>query len=101
MINILGSTLPEFSSNNKETLKQCLDFIGINHYTSYYVQDCIFTECEPGMGGSKTEGFYQQGSLKNGVPIGESVRNLIFITIIVTFQLYIPVAEALSLCRPQ
>ncbi|KAJ4703172.1 Beta-glucosidase [Melia azedarach] len=72
MINILGSTLPEFSSNNKETLKQCLDFIGINHYTSYYVQDCIFTECEPGMGGSKTEGFYQQGSLKNGVPIGES-----------------------------
>ena len=50
-----------------------LDFIGINHYTSYYVQDCIYSPCEPGITGvTRTEGLYQQSSERNGVRIGES-----------------------------
>ncbi|XP_050208680.1 beta-glucosidase 46-like isoform X2 [Mercurialis annua] len=71
MTQILGSTLPEFSSSDKEKLSKGLDFIGINHYTSYYIQDCISSVCEIGRGGSKTEGFYQQTQQKNGVSIGE------------------------------
>ncbi|KAK9267508.1 hypothetical protein L1049_009936 [Liquidambar formosana] len=72
MKKILGPTLPEFSSSDREKLKKGLDFIGINHYTSFYVQDCIFSECEAGRGVSKTEGFYLQTSQKDGLPIGES-----------------------------
>ncbi|GKV16054.1 hypothetical protein SLEP1_g26760 [Rubroshorea leprosula] len=71
MKNILGSRLPEFSSIEQERLKNGLDFIGINHYTSYFVQDCISSVCEPGTGTTKTEGFWRQSSEKNGVHIGE------------------------------
>ncbi|KAJ6935199.1 hypothetical protein NC652_010261 [Populus alba x Populus x berolinensis] len=67
---ILGSTLPKFSSNDKEKLKNGLDFIGINHYTSEYVQDCIFSVCEPGTGASRTEGLARRSQEKDGAPIG-------------------------------
>ena len=76
MQNILGSILPEFSTTEKEKLKKGLDFIGINHYSGYYVQDCMFSVCEAGTGNSKTEGFWGQSSQKNGIPIGEPVCNL-------------------------
>ncbi|KAJ4838705.1 hypothetical protein Tsubulata_003146 [Turnera subulata] len=71
MIEILGSNLPVFSSNAREKLKNSLDFIGVNHYTSYYVQDCIYSVCEPGRGSTKTEGFCRQSQEKDGVPLGE------------------------------
>ncbi|EOY28640.1 Beta glucosidase 46 isoform 2, partial [Theobroma cacao] len=71
MQNILGSILPEFSTTEKEKLNKGLDFIGVNHYSSYYVKDCMFSVCEPGTGTSKTEGFWGQSSQKNGIPIGE------------------------------
>ncbi|TYH67550.1 hypothetical protein ES332_D06G195300v1 [Gossypium tomentosum] len=76
MQSILGSILPEFSKTEKEMLKKGLDFIGINHYSSYYVQDCMFTACEPGTRTSKTEGLWAQSYQKNGIPIGESRLNL-------------------------
>ncbi|KAH7569533.1 hypothetical protein JRO89_XS06G0180300 [Xanthoceras sorbifolium] len=64
MIKILGpSTLPEFSSKDMEKLKNGLDFIGINHYSSYHIQDCIHSVCEPGKGVTKTEGFSRQSSI--------------------------------------
>ncbi|KAK8273588.1 hypothetical protein V6Z12_D10G015900, partial [Gossypium hirsutum] len=71
MQDILGSILPEFSTTEKQKLNKGLDFIGINHYTSYYVQDCMFSACEPGPGTSKMEGYCAQSSQKNGTPIGE------------------------------
>ncbi|KAL3596219.1 hypothetical protein D5086_007856 [Populus alba] len=70
MSKILGSTLPKFSSNDKEKLKNGLDFIGINHYTSEYVQDCIFSVCNPGTGASRTEGLARRSQEKDGAPIG-------------------------------
>jgi|UniRef100_A0A6M2EZM9 beta-glucosidase len=76
MSKILGSTLPKFSSNDKEKLKNGLDFIGINHYTSEYVQDCIFSVCEPGTGASRTEGLARRSQEKDGAPIGIPVRIL-------------------------
>ncbi|KAL4387856.1 hypothetical protein GQ457_09G001470 [Hibiscus cannabinus] len=74
MQNILGSILPEFSTAEKQKLNKGLDFIGVNHYSSYYVQDCMFSECEPGTGTSKTEGYWTQSSQKNGIPIGEPIE---------------------------
>ncbi|GMI72746.1 beta glucosidase 46 [Hibiscus trionum] len=71
MQSILGSILPEFSRTDKEMLRQGVDFIGINHYSSYYVHDCMFSVCEPGTGTSRTEGLWGQSSQKNGIPIGE------------------------------
>ncbi|KAF3451691.1 hypothetical protein FNV43_RR07787 [Rhamnella rubrinervis] len=73
METILGSNLPKFTSNEVEHLKKTgLDFIGINQYTGYYVQDCMYSPCKPGIGSSWTEGLYLTSSERNGVPIGES-----------------------------
>lgn len=73
MHEILGPDILEISRYNLEKLKNGLDFIGINHYTSYYVKDCIFSSCEQGRGSSKTEGFALTSPYKNGISIGESV----------------------------
>ncbi|RYR11905.1 hypothetical protein Ahy_B04g069414 isoform C [Arachis hypogaea] len=59
MQEILGNILPRFSSNDQEKLKKGVDFIGINHYISFYVKDCIFSICEQGLGITRTEGSYQ------------------------------------------
>ncbi|CAL5199497.1 unnamed protein product [Lathyrus oleraceus] len=72
MENILGSILPEFSTNEKKKLKKALDFIGINYYTASYVQDCMHTKCDSRFGISTTEGSYMTSGNKNGVSIGES-----------------------------
>lgn len=71
MQKILGDILPKFSNNSKEKLKSGLDFIGINHYASYYIKDCIYSKCEPGPGITRTEGLFQQSVEKDGVPIGK------------------------------
>uniref|UniRef100_A0A0A8YR72 BGL04 n=1 Tax=Arundo donax TaxID=35708 RepID=A0A0A8YR72_ARUDO len=47
MHKMLGPNLPEFTSKEKKLLQATkLDFIGINHYTSLYLKDCIFSPCE-------------------------------------------------------
>ncbi|XP_020580792.1 beta-glucosidase 18-like [Phalaenopsis equestris] len=51
MRQILGSRLPKFSSDDKQKLQNKLDFIGINHYSSFYAKDCMFSPCD-----SDTEG---------------------------------------------
>ncbi|CAH9119374.1 unnamed protein product [Cuscuta europaea] len=64
--------LPEFSSQDLEKLKAGLDFIGINHYTTYYAQDCLFSTCEASMtGNTREEGYVGKSMSKNGVLIGE------------------------------
>ncbi|KAL5097335.1 hypothetical protein RYX36_001662, partial [Vicia faba] len=54
MQKILGNILSKFSNNDKQKLSG-LDFSGINHYTSYYVKDCLYSKCEPGPGITRTE----------------------------------------------
>ncbi|CAH9141774.1 unnamed protein product [Cuscuta epithymum] len=71
MRDLLGPILPEFSSSNLEILKSGLDFIGINHYATFYAKDCLFSTCETINGNSREEGFVVQTMLKNGVPISE------------------------------
>lgn len=76
MHKILGSILPNFSEKDLEKMKRGLDFIGINHYTSFYIKDCLFSVCERGPGNSRTEGLILRTALKDGNLIGESVRIL-------------------------
>ncbi|CAI0407141.1 unnamed protein product [Linum tenue] len=72
MRQVLGPKLPEFSSYESRLLKRIgLDFIGINHYTSFYIKDCMFSSCEQGPGASKTEGLALRLEQKNGSYIGE------------------------------
>ena len=73
MQEILGSILPIFSKIDLKKLIWRLDFIGINHYTSFYVKDCIFSACGWGPGVIRTEGYILRTALKDGVPIGEPV----------------------------
>lgn len=82
MEKILGTVLPKFTSTQLDKLKNGLDFIGLNYYTSYYVKDCIASTCEPGVGITRTEGLYQRSIEKNGVPIGELVSIHISIMIL-------------------
>ncbi|OEL22948.1 putative inactive beta-glucosidase 14 [Dichanthelium oligosanthes] len=52
MRRILGPNLPEFTSKQKRKLQATkLDFIGLNHYTSLYLKDCIFSPCQQPGGG--------------------------------------------------
>ncbi|EXB88444.1 Beta-glucosidase 47 [Morus notabilis] len=71
MKEILGDHLPAFSKDDMEKLKNGLDFIGINHYTSFYAKDCKFSTCEPKAGASKTEGLSLRIAQKDGLFIGE------------------------------
>lgn len=73
MHEILGSILPKFSDKDLEKMKSGLDFIGINHYTSFYIKECLFSVCERGPGNSRTEGLILRTALKDGNLIGESV----------------------------
>ncbi|XP_054787681.1 beta-glucosidase 46-like [Prosopis cineraria] len=71
MQEIIGHDLPKFSKQEVEKLKKnVIDFIGVNHYTSYYAKDCMFSECEPGLGASKTEGFALYAHHRNGILLG-------------------------------
>nr|GMD83062.1 beta-glucosidase 46-like isoform X1 [Ipomoea batatas] len=72
MRQILGSGLPTFSKDDLRMMRSGLDFIGINHYTSFYAKDCIFSACEQGPGVTKTEGRYLRTPSKDGVLIGEA-----------------------------
>ncbi|OWM83485.1 hypothetical protein CDL15_Pgr012966 [Punica granatum] len=80
MVEILGNILPEFSRKEQEKLQNTgVDFIGINHYSSYYAKDCLFSYCDvdPGNGTTWTEGSYWQLSQRNGLPIGQPVSKVI------------------------
>lgn len=39
MQEIVGERLPKFSKSEVEDLKKSYDFVGINHYTSFYMYD--------------------------------------------------------------
>ncbi|KAK9092104.1 hypothetical protein Syun_027015 [Stephania yunnanensis] len=71
MEGILGSTLPVFSTSDLNVLRNGLDFIGVNFYTSLYVKDCLHSKCEKAMGSTRTEGSALQTGVKDNVPIGE------------------------------
>ncbi|KAL6903512.1 hypothetical protein ACP4OV_004325 [Aristida adscensionis] len=80
MRKILGSNLPEITSKQKKKLQATkLDFIGLNHYTSSYLKDCIFSPCEL----DPFDGDARIGTSaeKDGVLIGERTGSPYFYTV--------------------
>lgn len=77
-----GSELPRFSSEETELLKESIDFIGINHYGTLYAKDCIHSSCSCNStscnkGSDRAiRGFVYTTGERDGVQIGEPVRNL-------------------------
>lgn len=69
MRQILGSRLPKFTAEEKTKLQNQLDFIGINHYTSIYVKDCIFSPCP--LDTDDGHALVFTTSQRNGAPIGD------------------------------
>ncbi|KAJ4956678.1 hypothetical protein NE237_013461 [Protea cynaroides] len=69
MRQILGPRLPIFSLDDKEKLKSKLDFIGINHYTTLYARDCMFSHCTFNI--SQGDTFVQTTGERDGVLIGD------------------------------
>ncbi|XP_020244372.1 probable inactive beta-glucosidase 14 isoform X1 [Asparagus officinalis] len=70
MRRVLGSRLPTFTDEEKTKLRKGVDFIGVNHYTSLYVKDCMFSPCELDKFSGNALVFAT--SQRNGVPIGAS-----------------------------
>jgi beta-glucosidase len=50
-------------------MKNQIDFIGVNHYNTFYVKDCIYSLCD-----SDTEALVSQSTERNGIPIGKLVK---------------------------
>ncbi|KAJ8631060.1 hypothetical protein MRB53_024383 [Persea americana] len=66
--NIVGDRLPKFSPRQQAMVKGSIDYVGINHYTSYYAFD-------PHLPNSYVKGYSADWNAafaydRNGVPIG-------------------------------
>ncbi|KAK4387050.1 Beta-glucosidase 18 [Sesamum angolense] len=72
-----GSELPSFSSEERELLRDSIDFMGINHYGTLYAKDCIHSHCICNdsvytLGSDRLiRGFVYTTGERNGFPIGE------------------------------
>ncbi|KAL8230188.1 hypothetical protein R6Q59_000461 [Mikania micrantha] len=66
----LGSALPIFSLYEKKFMKNSIDFIGINHYSTTYVKDCTNSSCSA-TGNRAIRGFLETTGERDGVLIGE------------------------------
>jgi len=81
MHRLLGERLPSFSPEDRRKLNYSLDFIGINHYTTLYAKDCMFSS------GNCATVQYSRNALvavtgeRNGVPIGAPVSYIRWFTV--------------------
>ncbi|KAL0301151.1 UNVERIFIED_CONTAM: Beta-glucosidase 18 [Sesamum radiatum] len=72
-----GSELPSFSLEERELVRDSIDFIGINHYGTLYAKDCIHSSCICNdstctLGTDRPiSGFVYTTGERNGVTIGE------------------------------
>ena len=72
MRHILGSNLPKFTEGEKQLLKNQIDFIGINHYNTFYVKDCIYSLCD--LDTYAGDALVTESAERNGIPIGKPVK---------------------------
>ncbi|KAM0018979.1 putative beta-glucosidase [Helianthus debilis subsp. tardiflorus] len=66
----LGRYLPNFSIDEKNFMKNSIDFIGINHYSTSYAKDCTNSSCAA-TSNRAIKGFVEIVGERDGVPIGE------------------------------
>jgi beta-glucosidase len=72
MRQLLGSRLPSFSPEDRRKLGYTLDFIGVNHYTTLYAKDCMFSACP--LGQETQHELVAVTGERNGQPIGQPVN---------------------------
>ncbi|PUZ47996.1 hypothetical protein GQ55_7G209800 [Panicum hallii var. hallii] len=77
MRRLLGSQLPSFSPEERRKLGYKLDFIGINHYTTLYAMDCMFSSGCP-LGQWTQHALAAATGERNGVPIGPPTGRSMF-----------------------
>uniref|UniRef100_A0A0A0LD30 Beta-glucosidase n=1 Tax=Cucumis sativus TaxID=3659 RepID=A0A0A0LD30_CUCSA len=70
MREILGSQLPSFSDVEKDIIRGSLDFICVNHYTTFYTKDCLHSACFGG-GNHPVTGYLNTTAYRDGVSIGD------------------------------
>uniref|UniRef100_A0ACD5V4Y1 Uncharacterized protein n=1 Tax=Avena sativa TaxID=4498 RepID=A0ACD5V4Y1_AVESA len=70
MREMLSSNLPEFTPAEKRLLQNKVDFIGVNHYTAIYAQDCISSTCD--LNTYEGNALVFATGERDGVQIGES-----------------------------
>ncbi|KVI02194.1 Glycoside hydrolase, catalytic domain-containing protein [Cynara cardunculus var. scolymus] len=70
MQEYLGSALPSFSVDEKNLVKNSIDFIGINHYTTTYTKDCTNSSCSP-TADRAIQGFLDTTGERSGGRFGE------------------------------
>ncbi|XP_071730153.1 beta-glucosidase 18-like isoform X2 [Rutidosis leptorrhynchoides] len=70
MREILGNQLLKFSNSEKEFMKNSVDFIGVNHYSTTYAVDCIHSSCSL-TGNRPIKGFVEGIFVRDGVQIGD------------------------------
>ncbi|GAB4846344.1 hypothetical protein Ancab_025350 [Ancistrocladus abbreviatus] len=77
MRQYMGSSLPNFTAEETALVKGSLDFIGINHYTTFYAIDCFQSPCSA-LANRPSLGFVDKTGFKEGIPIGERTGLPIF-----------------------
>lgn len=75
MRRLLGERLPSFSPEDRRKLNYSLDFIGINHYTSLYARDCMFSSGNCATVQYSLNALVEVTGERNGVPIGAPVSS--------------------------
>ncbi|PIA30702.1 hypothetical protein AQUCO_05400064v1 [Aquilegia coerulea] len=71
MRHYLGGNLPSFSTEELNMIKDGLvDFIGVNHYSSFFAKDCIHSPCNP-WESHPISGYVNLTGERDGILIGE------------------------------
>lgn len=73
MRQILGPNLPRFTEGEKKLLRNHIDFIGVNHYKTLYVKDCIYSLCD--LDTYIGDALVSESAERDGVPIGKPVKS--------------------------
>ncbi|CAN0915562.1 COP1-interacting protein 7 [Linum grandiflorum] len=71
----LGATLPSFTAEQMDYVKGSIDFIGLNHYSTLYVKDCLHSSCPPGGSDHAIRGYAYTTGERDGVTIGPPTGN--------------------------
>ncbi|XP_059663504.1 beta-glucosidase 18-like [Cornus florida] len=77
MRRYLGKELPSFSAEEAKYVKGSIDFIGLNHYSTFYAKDCIHSSCILGEDRA-IRGFVNLSVERDGFPIGQPTGMSVF-----------------------